>query len=243
MSDSTGCRSCPRREPTVRHMRFRIRTSTVRHTDRQKDQAPHGAVRTPYGNVPYVHRTATYATLRHLTSTVRCRNAVIPHAKHRQTKQTQKALQQLAGLLCYESLKRTGPVLITSPHASAFHSRTRPRPAGPSGALPAHPHLSSLHVFSRAQRTRVYFFPQHWLLCHLVCLSSSSSSIMLSCVVASKLKTNSGVEVYMRKPQVCASHTVNRATQELSAVPKTVTSTVPSTIPHTVSSTLQGPYI
>jgi hypothetical protein len=28
------------------------------------------------------------------------------------------------------------------------------------------PHLSSLHVLTRAQRTRVYFIPQHWLLCH-----------------------------------------------------------------------------
>jgi hypothetical protein len=31
----------------------------------------------------------------------------------------------------------------------------------------AHPHLSSLHVLTRAQRTRVHFCPQHRLLCHL----------------------------------------------------------------------------
>jgi hypothetical protein len=29
------------------------------------------------------------------------------------------------------------------------------------------PHLSSLHVLTGAQRTRVHFCPQHWLLCHL----------------------------------------------------------------------------
>jgi hypothetical protein len=29
------------------------------------------------------------------------------------------------------------------------------------------PHLSFLHVLTRAQRTRVLFYPQHWLLCHL----------------------------------------------------------------------------
>jgi hypothetical protein len=27
--------------------------------------------------------------------------------------------------------------------------------------------LSSLHVSTRAQRARVHFCPQHWLLCHL----------------------------------------------------------------------------
>jgi hypothetical protein len=47
---------------------------------------------------------------------------------------------------------------ITPPHTSAFHSSTRPRPAHPSGASRAHPHLSSLHIFTRAQRTRVHFF-------------------------------------------------------------------------------------
>jgi hypothetical protein len=26
--------------------------------------------------------------------------------------------------------------------------------------------LSSLHVSTRAQRARVHFCPQHWLLCH-----------------------------------------------------------------------------
>jgi hypothetical protein len=31
----------------------------------------------------------------------------------------------------------------------------------------AHPHLSLLHVLTRAQRTRVHFCPQNWLLCHL----------------------------------------------------------------------------
>jgi len=56
---------------------------------------------------------------------------------------------------------------ITPPHMSVFHSRTRLRPAHPSGASRAHPHLSSLHVLTRAQRTRVHFSPHHWLLCHL----------------------------------------------------------------------------
>jgi hypothetical protein len=55
---------------------------------------------------------------------------------------------------------------ITPPHTSASHSRTRPRPAHLEGASRAHPHLSSLHVLTRAQRTRVHFCPQHWLLCH-----------------------------------------------------------------------------
>jgi hypothetical protein len=45
---------------------------------------------------------------------------------------------------------------ITPPHTSSFHSRTRPRPAHPSGASRGHPQLSSIHVLTRAQRTRVY---------------------------------------------------------------------------------------
>ena len=28
-------------------------------------------------------------------------------------------------------------------------------------------HLSSLQILTRAQRARVHFCPQHWLLCHL----------------------------------------------------------------------------
>jgi hypothetical protein len=44
---------------------------------------------------------------------------------------------------------------------------TRPRTANPQGASRAYPHLSSLHVMTRAQRTRVHFCPQHRLLCHL----------------------------------------------------------------------------
>jgi hypothetical protein len=39
--------------------------------------------------------------------------------------------------------------------------------SGSKGASRAHPHLRSLHVFTRAQRTRVHFCPRHWLLCHL----------------------------------------------------------------------------
>ena len=37
-------------------------------------------------------------------------------------------------------------------------------------------YVSSLHVFTRAQPTRVHFCPQHWLLCHLDFYCSSSSS-------------------------------------------------------------------
>jgi hypothetical protein len=29
------------------------------------------------------------------------------------------------------------------------------------------PHLNSLHILTCVQRTRVHFYPQHWLLCHL----------------------------------------------------------------------------
>ena len=50
---------------------------------------------------------------------------------------------------------------------SAFHSRTRPRPAHPSDASRVHPKFSSLHVLTRAQRMRLHFCPKHWLLCHL----------------------------------------------------------------------------
>ena len=64
---------------------------------------------------------------------------------------------------------------ITPPHASAFHSHPRPRPAHSSTAKRAHPHLSSLHVLTRAQRSRVHFHPQHWLLCHLGLLKLHTS--------------------------------------------------------------------
>jgi hypothetical protein len=56
---------------------------------------------------------------------------------------------------------------ITPPHTSAFNSRTRPRLANLSDASRTHPHLSSLRDLTRSQRTRMYFFPQLWLLCHL----------------------------------------------------------------------------
>ena len=52
---------------------------------------------------------------------------------------------------------------FANPYAS--HSRTRP--ANPSRASRAHPHLNSLHVLTRAQRTRVHLCPKHRLLCHL----------------------------------------------------------------------------
>jgi hypothetical protein len=52
-------------------------------------------------------------------------------------------------------------------HTGAFHPRTRPRPAHPSGASRVHSHLGSLHVLTRAQRTRVHFYPQHLVMCHL----------------------------------------------------------------------------
>jgi hypothetical protein len=64
---------------------------------------------------------------------------------------------------------------ITPPHTSAFHSRTRPRPAHPSGESRAHQHHSSLQVLTRAQRTRAHFFPQNRLLCRLISFNSSSS--------------------------------------------------------------------
>jgi hypothetical protein len=44
------------------------------------------------------------------------------------------------------------------------HSPT-PRPTVRRIARP--PHLCSLHVFTRAQRTRLHLCPKHWLLCHL----------------------------------------------------------------------------
>jgi hypothetical protein len=56
---------------------------------------------------------------------------------------------------------------ITPAQTVAFHSRIRPRPAHPSGVSRAHPQLSSLHVFTRVQRMRINFCPQHWLSCHL----------------------------------------------------------------------------
>jgi hypothetical protein len=67
---------------------------------------------------------------------------------------------------------------ITPSRTSAFHSRTRPRPANPSGASRANTHLSFFHVLTRAQRKRVHFCPKHRLgFCAIcVCISSSSSS-------------------------------------------------------------------
>ena len=52
------------------------------------------------------------------------------------------------------------------PHSSAFHSRTRPRPLIGRIARPPIRTLSFTFL-TRAQRTRVHFCPQHWLLCHL----------------------------------------------------------------------------
>jgi len=65
---------------------------------------------------------------------------------------------------CRQNLK---VVAQREPHTGAFHSRTRPRLANPPGASSAHPHPSSLHVLTRAQRTHLHFCPRHWLLCHL----------------------------------------------------------------------------
>jgi hypothetical protein len=81
------------------------------------------------------------------------------------TKRLRGSIQNLRGRAPHKESKPTSE--ITPPHMSAFHSRTRPRPAHPKGASRAHTHLSSLHVLSRAQRTRVHFCPLHWLLCHL----------------------------------------------------------------------------
>jgi predicted RNA-binding protein associated with RNAse of E/G family len=75
------------------------------------------------------------------------------------------ATQNLRGGAPHKYRQPTSEIKPT--HTSAYHSRIRPRPAHPSGASRAHPHLSSLHVFTRAQRTRVHFCTQDWLLCHL----------------------------------------------------------------------------
>jgi|AntAceMinimDraft_5_1070358.scaffolds.fasta_scaffold23067_2 hypothetical protein len=75
------------------------------------------------------------------------------------------AILNLRGEAPHEKSQPTSE--ITPPQASAFHSRTRPRPAHPSGASRAHPHLSSLHVLTRAQRTRMHIYPKLWLMCHL----------------------------------------------------------------------------
>ena len=55
--------------------------------------------------------------------------------------------------------------------------RIRQLLADPSDTSRAHPRPNSLHVLTFAQRTRVYFCPQHWLLLyHLGYMSPSSSS-------------------------------------------------------------------
>ena len=62
------------------------------------------------------------------------------------------------------------------PHTSALHYRTSPT----HQAHRAPTYTSALsHVLTRAQRTRVHFCPQHWLLSIWVCISSSSSSLRL----------------------------------------------------------------
>ena len=53
------------------------------------------------------------------------------------------------------------------PHTSTSHFHTRPRPAHPLGASRAHLNLRSLHVLTRAQRTRLRFCPRHRHLCHM----------------------------------------------------------------------------
>jgi hypothetical protein len=69
-------------------------------------------------------------------------------------------------------VSRVSKLTLTAPFFSEFAC---------FGTLPALPFgkISSLHVLTRAQRTRVHFCPQHWLLCHFfkiwVCISSSSA--------------------------------------------------------------------
>jgi hypothetical protein len=55
--------------------------------------------------------------------------------------------------------KKANLVERSPPHTSAFHSRTRPRLAHPSGASRAYQHPSSLHILTRTHRTRIHLCP------------------------------------------------------------------------------------
>ena len=92
--------------------------------------------RTNHRTAPHVrrtgnirHRTKPYFTARHRkhrTSTLLCRTAVIPHAKHCRTKRAQIALKHFTGLLCTVSPKGIGPMLLCPPvlsPLSTFRSR------------------------------------------------------------------------------------------------------------------------
>ena len=63
---------------------------------------------------------------------------------------------------CCNSKRESQPTSeITPPHASAFHLRTRPRPAYLSGSSRADPSPDFLRVFTRAQRTSMHVYPKH----------------------------------------------------------------------------------
>jgi hypothetical protein len=51
-------------------------------------------------------------------------------------------------------------------HGGEEHAGENGRGLAKKIASRAHTHLSSLHVLTRAQRTRVHLFPQHRLTCH-----------------------------------------------------------------------------
>jgi hypothetical protein len=64
---------------------------------------------------------------------------------------------------CYAACSTCmGDIVATGVYLNVRRSRNG------RGASRAHPHLSSLHIFTRAQRTRVQFCPQFWFVLVLV---------------------------------------------------------------------------
>jgi len=60
--------------------------------------------------------------------------------------------------------KKTGQLDLALLHVLKFQATAHVKD---KGGAHRDPHLSSLHVSIREQRTRVHLCPQHWLLCHM----------------------------------------------------------------------------
>jgi hypothetical protein len=94
----------------------------------------------------------------------------------------------LGCLICPGNLVGKTGLKITSKELS---TSSDPPPPPPIPKLRS-PNLSSLHPLTRAQRTRVHFYPEHWPLCRLVL-----NRVFLA-ALKSKLRAHTGARPSVR---------------------------------------------